>query len=62
MKATFRDALISNLISLILIFILLNIFDRSGETVRNIIIVFIGFLLLTGYDFIKIRFINKDKK
>ncbi len=62
MKATFRDALISNLISLILIFILLNIFDHSGETVRNIVIVFIGFLLLTGYDFIKIRFINKDKK
>ena len=61
MKTNFKDALASNLISVIIIFILLYYFDNSGEIVRNIIIVFSGFLLVTLYDFIKIKGQNKNK-
>lgn len=55
MKMNFRDLLISNLITVITIFILLMFFDQSGEPVRNIIFVFAGFVVMTIYDFIRTK-------
>ena len=55
MKMNFRDLLISNLITVITIFILLMFFDQSSEPVRNIILVFAGFVVMTIYDFIRTK-------
>ena len=55
MKMNFRDLLISNLITVITIFILLMFFDQSGEPVRNIILVFAGFVVMPIYDFIRTK-------
>jgi hypothetical protein len=55
----FKSLLAGNLITVIIIFVLLSFFDQSGDPVRNIIVVFVGFVLMTSYDFIRTR---KDKK
>lgn len=55
MKMNFRNRLISNLITVIITFCLLIFFDHSGTPLRNIIIVFTGFILMTVYDFVKTR-------
>jgi len=55
MKMNFRNLLISNLITVIIIFVLLSIFDHSGDPLRNIIIVFVGFIVMTIYDFVRTR-------
>ena len=55
MKMNFRNLLVSNLITVIIIFILLSIFDHSGDPLRNIIIVFVGFIVMTIYDFVRTR-------
>lgn len=56
MKMNFRNRLISNLITVIIIFcLLIFFFDHSGTPLRNIIIVFTGFILMTVYDFVKTR-------
>lgn len=55
MKMNFRNLLVSNLITVIIIFILLSIFDHSGDPLRNIIIVFVGFIVMTVYDFARTR-------
>ncbi|GAB6885050.1 MULTISPECIES: hypothetical protein [Streptococcus] len=59
MKMNFKSLLAGNLITVIIIFVLLSFFDQSGDPVRNIIVVFVGFVLMTSYDFIRTR---KDKK
>lgn len=59
MKMNFKSLLAGNLITVIIIFVLLSIFDQSGDPMRNIIVVFVGFVLMTSYDFIRTR---KDKK
>lgn len=59
MKMNFKSLLAGNLITVIIIFVLLSFFDQSGDPVRNIIVVFAGFVLMTSYDFIRTR---KDKK
>ncbi len=41
--------------TVIIIFVLLSIFDHSGEPLRNIVIVFIGFAIMTVYDFVRTR-------
>nr|WP_256324839.1 sec-independent periplasmic protein translocation protein TatC [Streptococcus gallolyticus] len=51
----FRNLLVSNLITVIIIFVLLSIFDHSGDPLRNIIIVFVGFIVMTVYDFFRTR-------
>lgn len=55
MKMNFRNLLVSNLITVIIIFVLLSIFDHSGDPLRNIIIVFVGFIVMTTYDFVRTR-------
>ncbi|MBE6164824.1 sec-independent periplasmic protein translocation protein TatC [Streptococcus gallolyticus] len=55
MKMNFRNLLISNLITVIIIFVLLSFFDHSGDPLRNIIIVFVGFTVMTIYDFVRTR-------
>ena len=55
MKMNFRNRLVSNLITVIMIFCLLMFFDHSGSPLRNIIIIFTGFILITIYDFVKTR-------
>ncbi|SDJ64646.1 sec-independent periplasmic protein translocation protein TatC [Streptococcus gallolyticus] len=55
MKMNFRNLLVSNLITVIIIFVLLSIFDHSGDPLRNIIIVFVGFIVMTVYDFFRTR-------
>lgn len=55
MKMNFRNLLVSNLITVIIIFVLLSIFDHSGDPLRNIIIVFVGFVVMTIYDFVRTR-------
>lgn len=55
MKMNFRNLLVSNLITVIIIFVLLSIFDHSGDPLRNIIIVFVGFIVMTIYDFVRTR-------
>ncbi|ALT81059.1 sec-independent periplasmic protein translocation protein TatC [Streptococcus gallolyticus] len=55
MKMNFRNLLVSNLITVIIIFVLLSIFDHSGDPLRNIIIVFVGFIVITIYDFVRTR-------
>lgn len=55
MKMNFRNLLVSNLITMIIIFVLLSIFDHSGDPLRNIIIVFVGFIVITIYDFVRTR-------
>ncbi|WP_237393126.1 sec-independent periplasmic protein translocation protein TatC [Streptococcus equinus] len=55
----FKSLLAGNLITVIIIFVLLSFFDQSGDPMRNIIVVFVGFVLMTSYDFIRTR---KDKK
>ncbi|MCY7187575.1 sec-independent periplasmic protein translocation protein TatC [Streptococcus gallolyticus] len=55
MKMNFRNLLVSNLITVIIIFVLLSIFDHSGDPLRNIIIVFVGFIVMTVYDFVRTR-------
>ncbi|MGY3779908.1 sec-independent periplasmic protein translocation protein TatC [Streptococcus gallolyticus] len=55
MKMNFRNLLVSNLITVIIIFVLLSIFDQSGDPLRNIIIVFVGFIVMTIYDFVRTR-------
>lgn len=59
MKMNFKSLLAGNLITVIIIFVLLSFFDQSGDPVRNIIVVFVGFVLMTSYDFIRTR---NDKK
>ncbi|EFW89627.1 hypothetical protein [Streptococcus equinus] len=59
MKMNFKSLLAGNLITVIIIFVLLSFFDQSGDLMRNIIVVFVGFVLMTSYDFIRTR---KDKK
>lgn len=59
MKMNFKSLLAGNLITVIIIFVLLSFFDQSGDPMRNIIVVFVGFVLMTSYDFIRTR---KDKK
>ncbi|WP_274641643.1 sec-independent periplasmic protein translocation protein TatC [Streptococcus equinus] len=59
MKMNFKSLLAGNLITVIIIFVLLSFFDQSGDPVRNIIVVLVGFVLMTSYDFIRTR---KDKK
>ncbi|MCQ2962481.1 membrane protein [Streptococcus equinus] len=59
MKMNFKSLLAGNLITVIIIFVLLSFFDQSGDSMRNIIVVFVGFVLMTSYDFIRTR---KDKK
>ncbi len=59
MKMNFKSLLAGNLITVIIIFVLLLFFDQSGDPMRNIIVVFVGFVLMTSYDFIRTR---KDKK
>ncbi|SDQ26039.1 hypothetical protein SAMN04487837_1163 [Streptococcus equinus] len=59
MKMNFKSLLAGNLITIIIIFVLLSFFDQSGDPMRNIIVVFVGFVLMTSYDFIRTR---KDKK
>nr|WP_253896448.1 sec-independent periplasmic protein translocation protein TatC [Streptococcus gallolyticus] len=51
----FRNLLVSNLITVIIIFVLLSIFDHSGDPLRKIIIVFVGFIVMTTYDFVRTR-------
>ncbi|QGZ27015.1 sec-independent periplasmic protein translocation protein TatC [Streptococcus ruminicola] len=55
MKMNFKSLLASNLITVIIIFILLSFFDQSGEPLRNILVVFGGFILMTIYDFVRTR-------
>ncbi|WP_430596198.1 sec-independent periplasmic protein translocation protein TatC [Streptococcus gallolyticus] len=55
MKMNFRNLLVSNLITVIIIFVLLSIFDHSGDPLRNVIIVFVGFIVMTIYDFVRTR-------
>ena len=55
MKMNFRNLLVSNLITVIIIFVLLSMFDHSGDPLRNIIIVFVGFIVMTIYDFVRTR-------
>ena len=55
MKMNFRNLLVSNLITMIIIFVLLSIFDHSGDPLCNIIIVFVGFIVITIYDFVRTR-------
>jgi len=55
MKMNFRNLLVSNLITVIIIFVLLSIFDHSGDPLRNIIIVVVGFIVMTIYDFVRTR-------
>ena len=55
MKMNFRNRLISNLITVIIISCLLIFFDHGCTPLRNIIIVFTGFILMTVYDFVKTR-------
>lgn len=55
MKMNFRNLLVSNLITVIIIFVLLSIFDHSGDPLRNIIIIFVGFIVMTIYDFVRTR-------
>lgn len=55
MKMNFRNLLISNLITVIIIFVLLSFFDHSGDPLRNIIIVFVGFTVMTIYDFVRTK-------
>ncbi|PHV57901.1 sec-independent periplasmic protein translocation protein TatC [Streptococcus macedonicus] len=55
MKMNFRNLLVSNLITVIIIFVLLSIFDHSGDPLHNIIIVFVGFIVMTIYDFVRTR-------
>lgn len=59
MKMNFKSLLAGNLITVIIIFVLLSFFDQSGDPMRNIIVVLVGFVLMTSYDFIRTR---KDKK
>ncbi|SDI60590.1 sec-independent periplasmic protein translocation protein TatC [Streptococcus equinus] len=59
MKMNFKSLLAGNLITVIIIFVLLSFFDQSGDPMRNIIVVFVGFVLMTSYDFIRTR---KNKK
>nr|WP_270320692.1 sec-independent periplasmic protein translocation protein TatC [Streptococcus infantarius] len=51
----FKSLLASNLITVIIIFVLLSFFDQSGEPLRNILVVFGGFILMTIYDFVRTR-------
>lgn len=55
MKMNFKSLLASNLITVIIIFVLLSFFDQSGESLRNILVVFGGFILMTIYDFVRTR-------
>ncbi|SFC11536.1 sec-independent periplasmic protein translocation protein TatC [Streptococcus equinus] len=53
MKMNFKSLLASNLITVIIIFVLLSFFDQSGEPLCNILVVFGGFILMTIYDFVR---------
>lgn len=55
MKMNFKSLLASNLITVIIIFVLLLFFDQSDEPLRNILVVFGGFILMTIYDFVRTR-------
>ncbi|MBM7636604.1 sec-independent periplasmic protein translocation protein TatC [Streptococcus saliviloxodontae] len=60
MKSTFKDKLASNLISVIIIFLLLTFFDASGDKVRNILLVIVGFSILSFYDYWRIKSQEKE--
>lgn len=61
MKTNLKDIIASNLISVIIIFLLLSIFDHSGRNQENTFIIVIGFFLITAYDLIKLILQNRDK-
>lgn len=61
MKTNLKDIIASNLISVIIIFLLLSLFDHSGRNQENTFIIVIGFLLITAYDLIKLILQNRDK-
>ncbi|MBM7642661.1 sec-independent periplasmic protein translocation protein TatC [Streptococcus loxodontisalivarius] len=61
MKDNFKDKLASNLISVIIIFVLLMVFDQSGETQRNTFLVLVTFLVITTYDYLRLRFKKRNK-
>lgn len=55
MKMDFRNLLVSNLLTVIMIFLLLTFFDHSGAPLRNILIVLASFIVMTIYDFVRTR-------
>lgn len=61
MKTNVKDILASNLLSVIIIFLLLSLFDHSGRNQENTLIILIGFVLITAYDLIKLMLQNRQK-
>lgn len=55
MKMDFRNLLVSNLLTVIMIFLLLTFFDHSGAPLRNILTVLASFIVMTIYDFVRTR-------
>ena len=58
MKMNFKSLLASNLITVIIIFVLLSFFDQSGDPCA-ILLLCLWFVLMTSYDFIRTR---KDRE
>lgn len=62
MRTNYRSALIANLLTIIVLFVILSLFDHSGNNQRNTLLVILWFVIMMLYDWTRIWLKNRQPK